>query len=134
MSLIHKFVQGNEYYVIDVNTGTVFSVDKIVYDILEEDFLKDKNEIMRKLHNKYSKKDISEAYDEILELIKAEILYSKDLYKDIARESEENNSFIKALCLNIVHDCNLRCKYCFADEGEYKEVERLCLLKLVGKP
>lgn len=117
MSLIHKFVQGNEYYVIDVNRGTVFSVDKIVYDILEEDFLKDKNEIIRKLHNKYSKKDISEAYDEILELIKAEILYSKDLYEDIARESEEDNSFIKALCLNIVHDCNLRCKYCFADEG-----------------
>lgn len=130
MSLIHKFVQGNEYYVIDVNTGTVFSVDKIVYDILEEDFLKDKNEIMRKLHNKYSKKDISEAYDEILELIKAEILYSKDLYKDIARESEEDNSFIKALCLNIVHDCNLRCKYCFADEGEYKGSRKIMSLEV----
>lgn len=26
---------------------------------------------------------------------------------------------IKALCLHICHDCNLRCRYCFADEGAY---------------
>ncbi len=26
---------------------------------------------------------------------------------------------VKALCLHICHDCNLRCKYCFADEGAY---------------
>ena len=26
---------------------------------------------------------------------------------------------VKALCLHICHDCNLRCRYCFADEGAY---------------
>ena len=26
---------------------------------------------------------------------------------------------MKALCLHIAHDCNLGCKYCFAEEGEY---------------
>ena len=26
---------------------------------------------------------------------------------------------VKALCLHIAHDCNLACKYCFAEEGEY---------------
>ena len=26
---------------------------------------------------------------------------------------------MKALCLHIAHDCNLACKYCFAEEGEY---------------
>ena len=26
---------------------------------------------------------------------------------------------VKALCLHVSHDCNLRCKYCFADEGAY---------------
>ena len=26
---------------------------------------------------------------------------------------------VKALCLHIAHDCNLACRYCFAEEGEY---------------
>ncbi|KAJ52735.1 uncharacterized protein BD780_001663 [Clostridium tetanomorphum] len=128
MSLIHKFIQGDEYYIIDVNTGNIFSVDKMVYDILDEDFLRSKNQIMKKFQNKYSKKDISEAYDEIFQLVKEDSLYSKDLYEDIAKKSTEDNSFIKALCLNIVHDCNLRCKYCFADEGEYKGCRKIMSL------
>jgi len=36
MSLIHKFVQGNDYYVIDVNSGAVHVVDELVYDLLDE--------------------------------------------------------------------------------------------------
>ena len=28
----------------------------------------------------------------------------------------------KALCLHVSHDCNLRCRYCFADEGAYHSV------------
>lgn len=27
--------------------------------------------------------------------------------------------YVKALCLNVAHDCNLRCKYCFASKGDY---------------
>ena len=47
------------------------------------------------------------------------MLYSKDQYEDIAHNSMDDDDYIKAVCLNIIHDCNLRCKYCFADEGEY---------------
>jgi uncharacterized protein len=32
---------------------------------------------------------------------------------------------VKALCLNISHDCNLRCRYCFADGGDYSGVREL---------
>ena len=28
-------------------------------------------------------------------------------------------SVIKSLCLHVAHDCNLRCKYCFAATGEF---------------
>ena len=31
----------------------------------------------------------------------------------------DDRDYIKAVCLNVIHSCNLRCKYCFADEGEY---------------
>ena len=29
------------------------------------------------------------------------------------------NAPVKALCLNVSHDCNLRCKYCFAFAGDF---------------
>ena len=45
--------------------------------------------------------------------------YTEDQYEDIAHSSMDDRDYIKAVCLNIIHGCNLRCKYCFADEGEY---------------
>lgn len=117
---IHKFVQGDTYYVIDVNSGGVHVVDKIVYDMLDEDGLKPLDFLINKYKDKHNVSEIEECYSEIQELISEGILYSKDLYENVVDKALGGNSYIKALCLNIAHDCNLRCKYCFADEGEYK--------------
>ncbi|MDY2730446.1 MAG: thioether cross-link-forming SCIFF peptide maturase [Clostridium sp.] len=119
MSLIHKFKQGDNYFVLDVNTGAVHVVDELVYDILEDEKIRPKAEVMKALGNKYDKDELSEAYDEIQELAEEGVLYSEDQYEEIAKSSMDDRDYIKALCLNIIHDCNLRCKYCFADEGEY---------------
>lgn len=81
--------------------------------------MKDKEETIKLLSDKYDKNVIEEAYEEILELINDGMLYSEDKYEDIAHGSMEDRDYIKAVCLNIIHGCNLRCKYCFADEGEY---------------
>jgi uncharacterized protein len=122
---IHKFIQGGEHYVIDVSSGSVHRVDKLVYDILDDEKLEEKHKVINRLKDNYEKEQIEEAYDEIKELIEKEILYSKDLYEDIALSPDKTTSYIKALCLNIAHDCNLRCKYCFADEGDYKGCRKL---------
>ncbi|MCJ7687797.1 MAG: thioether cross-link-forming SCIFF peptide maturase [Clostridiaceae bacterium] len=119
MALIHKYIKDNEYYVVDVNSGSIHVVDEIVYDLLDENSLKLKEESLKIFKGKYEAKDIEEAYAEIQGLIEGELLYSKDLYEDIAMNISKTESYIKALCLNVIHDCNLRCKYCFADEGEY---------------
>lgn len=120
MADIHKFIQGGDYYVVDVNSGSVHIVDQLVYDILEDEKLRTLEEVLSSLNGIYEKKDIEEAYSEIKQLVDEGILYSKDLYRSAARKNDGTPSYIKALCLNIAHDCNLRCKYCFADEGEYK--------------
>lgn len=125
MALIHKFIQGNDYFVVDVNSGAVHMIDELVYDLLEDDSLKEKEELMDKFISKYSKDEIDEVYEEILQLTKENLLYSEDLYENIAINSGKSKSYIKALCLNIVHDCNLKCKYCFADEGEYKGCRKM---------
>lgn len=119
MSLIHKFKQGKDYFVLDVNTGAVHLVDELVYDLVEDEGLRSKEELIKNLENKYSKEVISEAYDEIKELIEDGLLYTDDKYESIAHSSMDDRDYIKAVCLNIIHGCNLRCKYCFADEGEY---------------
>ena len=119
MALIHKFKQGDNFFVLDVNTGAVHIVDELVYDLVDDDKLRDKEELIAEFADKYGKETIEEAYGEILELINEEILYTNDQYEDIAHSSMDDRDYIKAVCLNIIHGCNLRCKYCFADEGEY---------------
>lgn len=131
MSLIHKFVQGNEHYVIDVNSGVIHAVDALVFDLIDEDKLKSVEELVNKYSSKYNTEDIREAHSELQELIKENLLYTEDLYEAIA-QNDKSKSFIKALCLNVAHDCNLKCKYCFADEGEYKGCRKLITTE-VGK-
>lgn len=119
MALIHKFKQGDNAFVLDVNTGAVHIVDDLVYDLVDDNGLRDKEVIINELKDKYNEKEISEAYDEIKQLVDEDMLYTKDMYEDIAHSSMDDRDYIKAVCLNIIHGCNLRCKYCFADEGEY---------------
>lgn len=119
MALIHKFKQGDNAFVLDVNTGAVHIVDDLVYDLVDDNGLRDKEVIINELKDKYDEKEISEAYDEIKQLVDEDMLYTKDMYEDIAHNSMDDRDYIKAVCLNIIHGCNLRCKYCFADEGEY---------------
>lgn len=132
MANVHKFIQGGDFYVIDVNSGCVHVVDELVFDILDAEGLKSKEEVVKRLKDKYEIIEIEEAYDEINDLVIDGGLYSEDLYEKIALDSGNSASYIKALCLNIAHDCNLRCKYCFADEGEYKGCRKLMTAE-IGK-
>ena len=136
MALIHKFKQGDNFFVLDVNTGAVHIVDELVYDLVDDNKLRDKEELIKEFGAKYGEETISEAYEELLELIDEDILYSRDQYEDIAHSSMDDRDYIKAVCLNIIHGCNLRCKYCFADEGEYnghKGVMGNIILSLDGR-
>lgn len=119
MALIHKFKQGDKYLVLDVNTGAVHLIDELVYDILDDEKIKSKAQVLAELGNKYDKDELSEAYDEIQDLAEEGTIYSEDRYEQIAIDSMDDEDYIKAICLNVIHGCNLRCKYCFADEGEY---------------
>lgn len=119
MSLIHKFKQGGKCFVLDVNTGAVHIVDELVYDLVDDNKLRSKEELVADFGAKYGADVVEEAYEELQELVAEGILYTEDQYEDIAHSSMDDRDYIKAVCLNIIHACNLRCKYCFADEGEY---------------
>jgi uncharacterized protein len=132
MALIHKFSQCGDYFLLDVNTGSLHIVDELVYDLLDDEGLKSLEELLDLYSEKHDKEIIKEAYAEIKELVEEGSLYSKELYEEIAKTFEKAPNFVKALCLNITHDCNLRCKYCFADEGKYHGARKVMSAE-VGK-
>ena len=60
------------------------------------------------------------------------MLFSEDVYAQVIPKIERRDPVVKALCLHIAHDCNLKCRYCFAEEGEYHGKRELMSLE-VGK-
>lgn len=133
--MIHKYESNGYFIVLDVNSGCVHVVDQIIYDML--DYVDDpkQDETPAALYEQmkdYSREEVDAAYEEIRQLQKAGKLFSPDEYEEIA-ERIRQLSPVKALCLHIAHDCNLRCDYCFASTGEYNQHKRSLMSLEVGK-
>ena len=114
---------------MDVNSGSIHVVDDIVYDMiplvepLVNEGIKDADTIKAAVLNlaniPYPAEEITEAVDEVLELEAQGQLFAPDIYENYVFDFKKRQTVVKALCLHIAHDCNLACKYCFAEEGEY---------------
>ncbi len=112
---------------MDVNSGAVHVVDDLVYQLvpLLEPLVKekkDKGEILdfvKAQQLPYTEEETAEAVDEILLLAQEGQLYTEDIYENYIDSFKNRETVVKALCLHIAHDCNLACRYCFAEEGEY---------------
>lgn len=132
--MIHKYFLNGYYIVLDTNSGAVHLFEELPFLML--DYLKDsvpeqQPEDMRKaLESRFSKAAIDEAYADLLELYHNGLLYSKDEYERFS--SMMKSAPVKALCLNVAHDCNLRCEYCFAAKGDFGRGRMLMPLE-VGK-
>ena len=118
MDRIHKFYLNNRYVVLDVASGSVHVVDKIVYDLLEDYLNLDKKNIIEKYKSEYEEKAIEDAFSEINELQEAGLLFTED--EKLMKPIYNPQNIVKAMCLHVAHDCNLRCKYCFASQGDFK--------------
>ena len=81
--MIHKYSMNGLHIVLDVNSGAVHIVDKVVYDVL--DFYKDCSfdEICEKLGDSYSEQELKEACIEIEQLEKDKMLFSEDVYAQV---------------------------------------------------
>ena len=120
LAVVHQFRNNGYNIVLDVNSGSVHVVDDMVYDVIAllNEQTKEE-EIISSLKDKYSVSDLREALEECNELKDAGALFTEDIYKEAVLDFKARKTVVKALCLHIAHDCNLACKYCFAEEGEY---------------
>lgn len=123
--MIHQYKNNGYNIVMDVCSGAIHVVDDITYDVIaayEENNNKNRETTLEGLHVSlpaYSVEDLKEALEEVEDLKEQGELFAEDVYKEFVMDFKKRKTVVKALCLHIAHDCNLGCRYCFAEEGEY---------------
>ncbi len=118
--MVHQYKNNGYNIVLDVNSGSVHVVDDMVYDMIPYYKEKGPEETIRLLRDRYPEADLREAAADLDALIAEGKLYTEDIYENYIQEIvDAKQPVVKALCLHIAHDCNLACRYCFAEEGEY---------------
>lgn len=127
--MIHQYKNNGYNIVLDVNSGSIHVVDDCVYDAIpvvekivdqgmeEEAAIAAAKEALHALP--YDNEEMDEVCEELFELKRAGQLFTEDIYENYIMDFKKRQTVVKALCLHIAHDCNLACRYCFAEEGEY---------------
>ncbi len=105
--MIHVFNYHEKFYVYDVGSGSLHECDEGTAKYLraQEDGV-----------------EITELCDEELKEAIADVEGLKGqglLFAEEVKAYPVKSNLVKALCIHICHDCNFRCRYCFADEGAY---------------
>jgi len=130
--VVHLFKKFGNNIVIDVPTGSVFTVDDISFDVIE---YYNKYKTFDGIHEKllsYNSSELDEAIGEVNQLISENVLFTEDYYNNL-QLIEKRNPVVKALCLHVSHDCDLRCRYCFASTGSFKGDRKFMSLDVAKK-
>lgn len=127
---VHTFSQNGQHLAVDGNSGAVHVLDlealEMIDRILADGDLRTKDDLKEFL--KHNPK-FAEVGGEILDLVEDGLLFSVDLTEVPPRPE----TVVKALCLNVAHDCNLRCDYCFASTGDFEGERELMPLEVAKK-
>lgn len=126
---IHKFEQNGTYILLDINSGAVHVVDRMIYDLMDTFDGGNEEEVVRTWSGTYAADDIREALSELHELMEAGELFAPDI--DVPPTFRQTG-LVKSLCLMVAQDCNLRCKYCFGDGGSYGQ-KRAVMTPEIGR-
>ena len=121
ITVIHQYKSNGYNIVMDVDSGAVHVVDDVTYDVISLFEELDSRAIVEKLRESYKEAEIREAIEEVNLLKKDGQLFTQDIYEPFVETfKERRQTVVKALCLHIAHDCNLACKYCFAEKVHFQ--------------
>lgn len=127
--MVHTFENNGMKLALDVESASLIEVDDLTYGLLTG-FPKDCPDTAFMIPGQYSASDVQEAMAEIAELKTQGALYSPPLDESELIRTLAHDTGVKALCLHAAHDCNLRCRYCFASQGDYATGRRLMPLSV----
>lgn len=123
---------------MDTYSGAVHVVDDLAFDIIALYEQIPTEEIVAQMLEAYAndpeinEAEIRETIADVEELKNSGELFTEDAYKELSIDLTKRQTYIKALCLNVAHTCNLSCEYCFASQGKYKG-DRAIMKFEVGK-
>lgn len=117
--MVHQYKNNGYNIVLDVNSGAIHVVDDVTYDVVALWKETSHEDIIQRLKEAYNEEEIKEAIEEVAQLVEQKDLFTEDDYESYIGDVTKRPTVVKALCLHIAHDCNLACRYCFAEEGEY---------------
>ncbi|MBQ8374426.1 MAG: thioether cross-link-forming SCIFF peptide maturase [Clostridia bacterium] len=106
--MVHVFNYRDKNYIYDVGSASLHECDRATADVLKS--------------REGQAVDITYITDEQMREILADLDELEGqglLYKAETSARPMKSNEVKALCIHICHDCNFRCRYCFADEGAY---------------
>jgi uncharacterized protein len=112
----HLFERGGFFVLLDVPSGSIFSVDKRVYDYLQAVLANPESDAAQlERATGLDVQSIVEIEEELEQLIADGCLFTQP-----AVPTEDSSVLtLKSLCLNVAHECNFACTYCFAHGGDY---------------
>ena len=121
--MVHTFEALGGKLAVDVNSGAVHVLDDLTYRLLPlvEPPMAEHcpPELLARLPE-YRTETVEEGWQDLRELAGNGLLFVEDDYVDPAAATAlQQSAPIKALCLHVSHDCNLRCQYCFASTGDF---------------
>lgn len=139
---VHVYRQGDLNVVYDVNTGSLHILDDVTYNILKTiEKVQDAGETV-------AKESFRRFWDETQGNIPADEELA-EILQEFAALRQDNSLFtpepeekgpeypekpiIKAICLHVAHDCNMRCEYCFAGTGPFGGNRMLMTLETAKK-
>jgi len=131
--MIHSFnVAGSYNLVLDVGSGSLHRVDDTTLDVLQK--MQNNPQLVSDLQNG-DITNMSQTEQEIRQLIDTNQLFVPDNIEAINTHMQNRKPVVKALCLHMAHDCNLRCRYCFAGDGTYNtsDIDRGLMPLEIGK-
>ena len=125
--MIHCFRIGKRNLVLDIGSGSLHQVDDSTFAILQN--------LDPQILLDTPMEELLEIELEIRRLIENKLLFTPDNLQAIHTHMQARKPVVKALCLHMAHDCNLRCKYCFAGDGTYNvaQIDKGLMPLEVGK-
>ncbi len=121
--MIHSFRFQNHYVLLDVESGAIHELDDAAFAVVQAIELG---------NDPFSIGVDADTVREIqADLEELKSVGSYETETPVAPEIA-GGSAIKSMCLHVAHDCNLRCRYCFAATGDFHGARMLMPLE-IGK-
>lgn len=119
---VHLFQLKDLNVLLDVNSGAVHVLDHPAFTFIQEliraqgdwDLAQSRSEAHHSLES------VEETRDEIEQACLEGSLFTAEVDLDYF---DYSSAYPKSICLNVAHACNMRCRYCFAQQGSFGQTQ-----------